>query len=301
MKSSKKRWLITAAVLMGAGALIFLGVMTALGFDFMKLGTVAFENNTYTVSEPFQSITIDDHTTDIRILPSEDGSCRLVCHEQQKLKHRATVQNGTLTVETVDTRAWYDYVGMNFKRATMTVYLPQESYAHLTVLTATGDLYLAEGFTFETLKVIGNTGDVTCLAAVTHSINAELDTGDLLIDTDATLEAVYLETDTGDISLKNLRCERLKASSDTGELTLTNVLSSDFFTLETDTGDITLDRCDAERIYAESNTGDICGSLLTEKLFIAESDTGHVRVPQTNGRGRCELETDTGDIEIRIA
>jgi len=300
MKKSQKRWLIGGAVLMLAGALLFVGVMAALGFDFMKLGTVPFENNTYEITEPFQAINITDSTTDIEFALSEDGSCRLVCHEQQKLKHRATVQNGTLTVEMVDTRQWYEYIAMNFERATMTVYLPQERYTHLKIDTNTGDVQIPADFTFDAVRIEGDTGDVTSLAKITHSINVDLDTGDLLINAASALEAVYAETDTGDIGLKNLQCERLKANSDTGDVALTNVLSSDFITVETDTGDITFDRCDAERIYAESDTGDICGSLLTEKVFSANSDTGDVAVPLTNSGGICELVTDTGDIEITI-
>lgn len=300
MKKLQKRWLIGGAVLMLAGALLFVGVMAALGFDFMKLSTVPFETNTYEVPEPFQAITINDSTTDIQFAPSEDGTCKIVCYEQQKLKHFATVQNGTLTLQTVDTREWYEYIAMNFKRATMTVYLPQERYTHLKIDTATGDVQIPADFTFDTVRIEGNTGDVSCLAKITHSINVDLDTGDLLIDAASTLEAVYTETDTGDMELRNLRCDRLKASSDTGEITLTNILSADFLTVDTDTGDILFDRCDAERIHAESDTGDIRGTLLSEKIFLTDSDTGDITVPKTNSGGTCELTTDTGDIEIRL-
>ena len=66
------------------------------------------------------------------------------------------------------------------------------------------------------------------------------------------------------------------------------------------TGDITFDGCDGAEIFAESTTGDICGTLLTEKVFIASTSTGSIDVPKTVSGGRCELTTSTGDIEINI-
>ena len=46
--------------------------------------------------------------------------------------------------------------------------------------------------------------------------------------------------------------------------------------------------------------GDIEGTLLTDKIFMAESDIGEVDVPKTTSGGRCEINTNTGDIDIEI-
>ena len=71
--------------------------------------------------------------------------------------------------------------------------------------------------------------------------------------------------------------------------------------MESDTGRIELLGFDAEEIFIETDTGDVFGTLLTEKVFIAESDTGDVSVPKTASGGRCEIISDTGNIEIEIA
>ena len=47
-------------------------------------------------------------------------------------------------------------------------------------------------------------------------------------------------------------------------------------------------------------TGDVKGKLLTDKVFITETGTGHVDVPKTVTGGRCEVTTNTGDIELEI-
>jgi DUF4097 and DUF4098 domain-containing protein YvlB len=63
---------------------------------------------------------------------------------------------------------------------------------------------------------------------------------------------------------------------------------------------VKFERCDASELYIELDTGDVTGSLLSDKVFIAQSDTGRVNVPKSVTGGRCEITTDTGDIKITV-
>lgn len=65
------------------------------------------------------------------------------------------------------------------------------------------------------------------------------------------------------------------------------------------TGNVAFDGADAAEISVKTNTGDVTGSLLTGKVFVVQTDTGAVDVPKTAAGGRCEIETDAGDIRIR--
>ena len=58
--------------------------------------------------------------------------------------------------------------------------------------------------------------------------------------------------------------------------------------------------CDAETICVNTDTGSVTGTLLTDKVFIIETDTGSVNVPKSITGGRCEITTDTGNIRITI-
>ena len=58
--------------------------------------------------------------------------------------------------------------------------------------------------------------------------------------------------------------------------------------------------CDAETIYVNTDMGSVTGTLLTDKVFIIETDTGSVDVPKSITGGRCEITTDTGNIRITI-
>lgn len=42
------------------------------------------------------------------------------------------------------------------------------------------------------------------------------------------------------------------------------------------------------------------GSLLSDKIFFAQSDVGSVDVPKTTTGGICEITTATGAIEMTI-
>jgi len=81
---------------------------------------------------------------------------------------------------------------------------------------------------------------------------------------------------------------------------LKNVIAAERFSIDRSTGDVNFDGCDAAEIYVNTDTGDVEGSLLSEKVFIANTDTGKKKVPNTVSGGRCEIRTDTGDIEITI-
>ena len=50
----------------------------------------------------------------------------------------------------------------------------------------------------------------------------------------------------------------------------------------------------------KTGTGNVTGSLLTEKIFLTETGTGRVEVPQTATGGKCQIRTGTGDIRIKI-
>ena len=53
-------------------------------------------------------------------------------------------------------------------------------------------------------------------------------------------------------------------------------------------------------MYLETDTGDVTGTLLSNKIFMYDTDTGDVSLPSVMSGGKCQIETDTGDIEISI-
>ena len=125
MSKAVKIWLTVAAALVALGVILFAVSMVANGWDFNKLGTVTYTTNIYEVDGDFKNISIDVETTKIEFAPSGNGQCKIVCFEDEKVRHSASVQNGTLTIGTVDTRKWYEHFSISFDQPKMTVYLPE--------------------------------------------------------------------------------------------------------------------------------------------------------------------------------
>lgn len=319
MNKTTKTWLITAASLAVAGLILFVGSMVAYDWDFTNLGTVKYETNTYEVSGSFDRITIDVDTTKIEFAPSHDGRCSVVCLEAENVRHSAAVQNGTLAIDTVDTRKWYDHIGIFLGSPKITVFLPQNEYASLFIETDTGDIAIPKDFAFEELTIKGDTADVECSASVSNVMEIKLSTGDIRVDGASAgrirlitktggihVKSVVsegnidIETDTGDVKLTDTTCADLTAESDTGTISLKNVVAAGNFSIESDTGDVRFENSDAAQISVKTDTGDVTGTLLSDKVFITGTSTGHVSVPKTVTGGKCEITTSTGDIGIDI-
>ena len=63
--NSTKIWLITAAVLILGGCIIFGAVMSMLNWDFTALSTVKYRTSSYEISEEYDSILINVDVADV--------------------------------------------------------------------------------------------------------------------------------------------------------------------------------------------------------------------------------------------
>lgn len=300
MSKSAKIWLIVATVLTVAGLVIFAGVMANYKMDFSKFVTEKQITKTQEITDNFDKISIDVDTTDVEFVLSQDGKCKIVCAEAEKLEHEAVVQNGTLTIKMTDNRRWYDHIGIFMGDYKITVYLPQQNYASVLIDTDTGDITLPKDFSFENIKIEGDTADVACGASVSGALGIELSTGDVKLD-GITAGEINLATSTGDIYINRVTTTgNINVETDTGDMTFKDTISLAALNVESDTGDVKIENSDAGELFIETDTGDVRGSLLSDKVFIVSSDTGRILVPESLSGGKCKITTDTGDVQIKI-
>lgn len=319
MSKAVKVWLTIATVLVVLGVLIFGVVMTMNHWDFSRLGTVKYETNTYEFDETFQDLSIHTDVADLLFVPSDDETCKVVCYERQMMHHNVEVKNGTLYIRPVDANAWYEFIGITLETPKITVYLPQKAYNALVIDGSVGTVELPDAFSFETVEISGDTSSVLCRASVSKQLKIELDVGDMQLENlsagslnltsdtgDVTVTSVtcakeiQVEVDTGSARLTNVQCGSLTAIADTGDLLLEQVTATDAMTLQSEVGAVQFDGCDAGELYIVTDTGDVTGTLLSEKVFLVESDTGDIDVPKTVTGGVCEIRTDTGDVQITL-
>ena len=319
MRTRTKVWLIIATSFVLVGGIIFVGVMSMLEWDFTKLSTGKYETNDHEIAENFKSISIITNTADIVLLPSENSKTSVSCYEQRNVKHLVAVNDGALVIEVVDTRKWYEHIGINFGTPKITVYIPQGEYGKLSIKSSTGDVEIPKEFKFENIDISESTGNVTNYASASEDIIIKTSTGNIHVEnvsantidlsvstgevtvSDVTCEGdVKINVSTGKTNLTNIRCKNLVSTGNTGAISLKNVIAAEKFSIERSTGDVKFDGCDAAEISIETDTGDVRGCLLTDKIFIVQTDTGDVDVPKTVTGGKCEITTSTGDINISI-
>lgn len=314
-----KGWLIAAAALVLIGAALFVGAMTACDWNFTQLNHSPFETNTYTIREEFGFIRLDTDTADIAFVPSKDGACRVVCYERESERHDVRAENGVLNVCKADEKKWFTYIGIQVGTPKITVYLPESEYGALVVTESTGDIEMPSAFSFGCIDITASTGDIYCAASASDMVKIETDTGNIAVE-NITSAIVKLTASTGCVTaehvnctgnmevhvstgktyFKDVRCENLLSDGSTGDISLTDVTAIKTFLLERSTGDVMFDGCDAAEITVQTDTGDVTGSLLSDKVFITETDTGHVNVPKTAVGGTCAVTTDTGDIHLSV-
>ncbi|MBR6917318.1 MAG: DUF4097 family beta strand repeat protein [Clostridia bacterium] len=276
-----KKGLIIAVILTALGLALIVGALAAAGFDLEKFDMSKYETNTYTVNEEFDKIELDLETEDVTFRLSDDGKLRVVCFERENGKHSVSAENGTLTIKENDERKWYDYLTFFGKSLYMTVYLPSDHYESLKIDASTGDVTIPKDFSFGSIDIDVSTGDVLCAASAAGEIKIKTSTGKILLD--------------------GANADDIDLSASTGDVTLNSTVALKGFNIKTSTGDVTFDGSDAAGITVKTSTGDVEGTLASEKVFVVETSTGTVVVPNSVSGGRCEVKTSTGDVKISIS
>ncbi len=319
MGKKTKTCLIIATCLIIVGLIMFTVAMSKNGWDFTKLSTEKYVTNAYEFKEDFKNILFDTDTVDITFKLGDGKQTKVVCFEKENLNHSVKIEENTLKIGLIDERKWYEHIGINFHTPKITVYFPKKEYSVLSIKESTGDIELPKDFHFESVDISVSTGDINLLSSATDFIKVKTSTGDIIaenisanmldlsvstgeisIQNISCKEDIKIEVSTGKAKLQNVSCSNIVSSGDTGDLSLQNVIAKENFSIERSTGNIKFDGCDAKELLIKTDTGDVKGTLLSEKVFIVESDTGSIDVPKSVTGGKCDITTDTGDIKIKI-
>ncbi|MCD7823246.1 MAG: DUF4097 domain-containing protein [Oscillospiraceae bacterium] len=238
--SRTKKWIIAAVILVAVGGVIFLGALAAVGFDASKLETWFFHTNTYEFSDDFDSISINTEVAGVTILPSDDGTCKVICYEDDTLANTVKVENGTLSIETINTRKWYNYIGIFSNEQSVTVYLPKDTYASLSASVTTGMINLSD-IDFETASLEVITGEIYLDNVIADgTLSATVTTGTISLKACDAGE-MYLETTTGSIVGTVLTEKIFVAGTNLGNVSVPGTTSGGICRATTVTGEIKLE------------------------------------------------------------
>lgn len=293
-------WLISAVLLIIIGSIGFTASLAGSAWDITRLSTTEYETNEYIITDDFHSISINTDTADIVFLTDNDIGTSVTCYEQENMYHKVSVKNDTLVIDVIDTREWYEFIGIYLGKPKITIKIPQHKYSDVTVGTDTGDVSLGETV-IGTVSIKTSTGDINLQNLSAGKLDLAVSTGKIILSDVVCQGDIKVSVSTGKANLNDIQCANLISTGDTGDINLQNVVASESLSIERDTGDVRFDSCDAAEISVETDTGDVTGSLKTDKVFIVETDTGKIKIPNTKSGGTCKIQIDTGDISIQIA
>ena len=314
-----KKPIVIAVILIVIGLLLALFSLLLVKFDLRLFSSVKYEERTVSVTESVTALAIQASTRRVNILPSADGSVRVAYHEplHENMTVSVSVKDGKLSVIEQDTRKWYQKIDIfGFGGQEITVYLPAGTYGALDMALSTGDITVEKEFTFAAARITQSTGELLFRASVTGELCIAGSTGDVEV-VGCTLGTLNISRSTGDLEIKDCTVGTMTVSGSTGEKEMERLTVLGDATLKTTTGDVEMEYVtvgghleikgdtsdvsvmdsDAATLRIVTTTGVVSGRLLTDKHFVAKSDTGRVQVPDTVG-GICEITTDTGDIHF---
>lgn len=320
MKRSEKLWIAAAWMLLAVGAVMFTSVMCSRQWNLANLSTVRYVSNTHEIAGEFRGVSVTTESADVEFVPTEDGTCRVECREEEKALHSVAVENGTLVVRLDDERTWRNYVGVRFDESRITVYLPAGAYGALSVRGTTGSVTVPDGLTFESADVELKTGNVAFGAPAEGAVRIQTTTGNIQV-TAARAASLSLSATTGNVSaaglecagsveadvttgrmeLRDVSCGSVRTAGTTGNLLLKRVIAAESVSVERTTGNVEFNKADAPEIEVKTTTGDVNGTLLSGKRFYTETKTGFMSMPMESSGGTFRVTTTTGSARITVA
>lgn len=322
MRSAKRKAITLAVICVAAGLLISFVALATLDFNFFEMSTMEPRTNTYTLAEGFSNIKVWGAECDVRLLPSGDGACTVLCNETDRITHTVTVKNGTLTIERTDNRKWFEHIGFTWNYwgpIEVTVYLPERAYKDLDIRTVSGDVEIPDGFSFSRAEVDGTSGDVSFTAEVEgdlflktvsggirvgrtapETLTVESTSGKVIVDSAEVRTAFSCKTISGTQEISNLTCQNATVYSTSGSVLASDLIASDSIRMENVSGSLKLSRCDADALWLKTVSGDVTGILCTDKVFVTHTTSGSIHVPDAVSGGTCEVKTVSGSIDFDL-
>ena len=279
------------------------------------------EEKTYDIENEFTDFDIELDTSNVEFIYTTDGKTKVVVKENEKDFHKVEVNEGTLKVTQNENKKWYEYLfDFSFDKKKVTIYLPLKEYNKLVIKSSTSDVIIPNDFTFNSAVIILSTGDIKMKASVNNKLTTTVSTGNTDLEdmsaSEMELKAstgrvslkgvkvtslIKINTSTGNIKLENVKASDLELKASTGDVILTDTIIDNKIKIHTSTGNVRFTNSDGYELYIRTDTGSVKGTLLTSKIFYANTDTGRINVPHSTSGGICDVETDTGNIELSIS
>ena len=283
MRKAKKILIIAGCALLAAAVILFCGGMSAAGWDFSALGTVHYEERTFTAEEEVRSVTVRYETANVCVRFDENAErARVLYPVREGGTVHVSLQDGALSIEEETKFTFGSLFQWDLESPQLTVELPAGTACALDIETD-GDIAAEGSAPAAAVRLVSGNGSIR--AAGLHAADAEFSSAN------------------GDVALEEVQAETVRARSDNGGVTARGT-AAETLACRSSNGDVTLENVTAATLEAGSANGDvILGGEVRAAAFTCETKTGDIRVEEGGVLNADELTltTDTGDIEVRGA
>ena len=271
------------------------------------------------IDAPIWHISLQTSITSISICTTEAEAAYVEMYDRENAAYRIAAEDGTLLVEEVGRRTWYEQLGIFPKTPKMTLYLPAGMYGDLSVTSSRGEIEVSSRLLFQHVTILSATGNVTCRASavewiaitgatgcvslehlVASNIDVLVSTGNIAVSDVTCTKKIALDSPSGNVKVINTTCKSFSSTGKSGNLYMENVVARRYFSIDRTSGNLTLDGCDTGVGYLVTGSGNVTGSWFSSKIFEVKTSSGNKDLPSTTSGGKCRVTTASGNIKMTI-
>ena len=317
MRKTPKVILITAAALIGTGALLAGGAWASVGFETARLSTVDYNwNQTVRALEdetdaPHRRIVVTSEFENVRIEPADGDAIELEYWTGNCQSVSVDDTDGVLKVD-VDSKPMEGVMidlspaeAGGVEDTTTVVRVPASFTGEVEAHSDSGEVFAENVHGLAGLRASTSNGDVVARNVSAAELDAVNENGDTLLS-GVEADAVLATNFDGDISLGGATAREAEVVNESGDIMLVNMTLESALTCNSVNGDISAQRLDVTASSVENVNGDIYLSYLGDESVYridAHSNLGDIDAPH-GGDGAADRAIDVdsglGDIQINF-
>lgn len=233
MSKVKKILIVISVVCILLGGAIMTGALVTLQQHASEeIAAMEFHQTTQRITEDFSDIVINTQNSSIEILPSSNGTCRIVCDDHEKIFHTVSLQNtgdgSVLYITQHNEWQWYDiFGGIHWQDdPVLTIYLPKDAYGVVDLFSSSGDITVAPDFSFRTLSTYSVSGNTKLSDLKSDNLNIRSISGDISVHIAEVAEDVYLGNVSGFTRAEHVNSNQLTVNTSSGNTALEYITSA---------------------------------------------------------------------------